>query len=139
MYRPANFMLSRATSNNVLCLALMPKWFSAIRLQRQYVFNKAKPHLLLRFLARKRHRVSAQLTDGVVGRTLLRLLLAAAPSRRKTLLSNLCRHLEALAVVRPLFVEQVIGGRHALLALRELLQQRLVVATRVAGGGTLDL
>src|SRR5688572_14299969 len=42
MYRPENFMLNRATSNKVFGLALMPNWFSAIHLKRQYVFNKAK-------------------------------------------------------------------------------------------------
>jgi hypothetical protein len=34
-------MLNRATSNRVFGFALMPKWFSAIQLKRQYVFNKA--------------------------------------------------------------------------------------------------
>jgi hypothetical protein len=27
----------------VFCLALMPKWFSAKELKRQYLFNRAKP------------------------------------------------------------------------------------------------
>ena len=39
----------------------------------------------------------------------------------------------------PFLVEQVIRRRHAVLALRELLQQRLVVAARIAGRGRFDL
>ena len=42
-------------------------------------------------------------------------------------------------MVRALFIHQVIGRRHAVLALGELLQQRLVVAARIARGGRLDL
>src|SRR5271169_4472621 len=45
MYRPENFTLNRATSNNVFCLALMPNWFSANHLKRQDVFNRAKQPL----------------------------------------------------------------------------------------------
>jgi DKNYY family len=41
MYRPENFTLNRATSNNVFCLALMPNRFSAKHLKRQDVFNRA--------------------------------------------------------------------------------------------------
>jgi hypothetical protein len=41
MYRRENLTLNRATSSKVFCLALMPKWFSANELKRQYLFNRA--------------------------------------------------------------------------------------------------
>lgn len=51
MYRPENCMLNRATSSKVFDLALMPNWFSAIQLKRQYVFNRAKLLLITMILA----------------------------------------------------------------------------------------
>ena len=52
--------------------------------------------------------------------------------------ADLRRHLKALAVVGPLLVEQLVGRRRAVLALGQLLQERLEVAARLALGRQLD-
>src|SRR3954451_1356693 len=76
---------------------------------------------------RIRHRIAAKFANGVVGRALLRLLLASSPSRRKSLSPDLCRHLEALAMIGAFLVHEMVGRRHSVFALRELLEERLVV------------
>ena len=56
------------------------------------------------------------------------LFLGVGPAGVESLAADLDAHLEAFGVIGTLLVEQLIGGRRPCLALRELLQQRLVVA-----------
>ena len=65
------------------------------------------------------------------------LLLPQAAA--KAAAADLGGDLEALAVVGALFVEHLVAGRDAELALGELLQERLEVAAELAGDGRLDL
>ena len=69
---------------------------------------------------------------------MLRFFFVAAPGGLVAGLADLCRHFEALAVVGPFFVEQLVGRGRAVLTLGELLQQRLIVAPQFASGGQFD-
>jgi hypothetical protein len=80
-------------------------------------------------------RVAAELAEGVSGGALLGFLLVASPGGLIAIGADLRGDLEALAVVGPFFIEQLIGGRGAVLALGELLQERLVIAAGLSFGG----
>ena len=82
--------------------------------------------------------VAADLAQGVAGGHCSASFLIAAPGGLIPVAADLGRNLEALAVVGPFFVEQLIGGGAAELALGELLQLRFVVAAVFARGRHLD-
>ena len=61
--------------------------------------------------------LAAELVHCVSRRPLLGLLLISSPGRRIAAAADLRGDLEALAVVRALLVEQLVGGRRAQLPL----------------------
>ena len=76
-------------------------------------------------VGREGDRFAFQLAQRVTGGPLLGFLFVAAPGGLVAMGADLSRDLEALAVVRPLFIEQLIRRRGVVLALNGVLQQRL--------------
>src|SRR5437870_919519 len=81
-----------------------------------------------------RNRFAVDFGQGVHGSLLFGFLFVAAPGGWIVMPADDCRDLEALAVVGSLFVQELVKGGGAELALRDLLQQRF----EVAAGGFLD-
>src|SRR5690349_18560549 len=73
-----------------------------------------------------------QLGKRVAGSSLLGFLFVSPPSRLIALAGHLSDDFEALAMIRTLFIEQMIRRRAAEFALGELLQERLVVSAELA-------
>ena len=67
------------------------------------------------------------------------VFLVSAPGRGELSRSELRGDLEAFGVVRPLLVDEEVGGRLAKLPLRDLLEVALVVDSALAVDGFLDL
>src|SRR5690348_15119529 len=101
------------------------RWAASARIRSQTIGCTKQADMLLRargrrafacFIAGEGHRISSQLADRVVRGALFRLFFAASPRGREPISSDLCRDLEALTVIRTLFIQQVIGWRYAMLA-----------------------
>src|SRR3990172_8719916 len=87
-----------------------------------------------RSIGRERRHLAAQFAQRIAGGSLFGLFLIATPGRLIAIAGDLSGHLEALAVIGALFVQELVGRGRAVFPLSQLLKQRLVVAPAAAVG-----